>query len=399
LRIADFGLRISSLVFAIRNPKSTMFERFSSTFLGPRGDRWFRRGLVVASARPRTVGAALAKLESTFPGVLFDLLAKPAAVEALPPATAYRYVFPVKRPLGGLRLLLHARQEYDLVVLFAAGERELALCRACALLLLRPRRFFVFNEFSDGFWLHRDDAAQIRGHFERRYNWAGKRWRLKQMRDWVLSVLRPYGRAARWLALLPYRAVLLLGAAVLFLPAVLLLLLLRAAYSARAHRFRFLGRLVPAPRVLTPQALYAEKGGAAHAAAAAAGALPGGHVPAAPAAPGPRRQFTPAAPELKAECLLITGACDGLAWTPGKIQLSDGSRVSFWVVGLPPAADVADVRARVDSLELEVEFVAPPRSGPRQVNARLPAGIQPGQYQLAVSLGDTQSPPFPLTIE
>jgi len=373
-----------------------MFEGFSSTFLGPRGDRWFRRGLVVASARPRTVGAALAKLESAFPGVVFDLLAKPAAVQASP--GAYRYVFPVKRPFGGLRLLLHARQEYDLVVLFAAGERELALCRACALLLLRPRRFFVFNEFSDGFWLHRDDAAQIRGHFERRYNWAGKRWRLKQMRDWVLSVLRHCGRAGRWLALLPYRAVLLLGAAVLFLPAVLLLLLLRAAYSTRSHRFRFLGRLVPAPRALTPQALYAEKGGAAHPAAAAV-ALPAGHVPAAPAAAGPRRQFTPAAPELRAEHLLITGACDGLAWTPGKIQLSDGSRVSFWVEGLPPAAEVADVRARVDSLELEVEFVAPPRPGPRQVNARLPAGIEPGQHQLAVSLGDTRSPPVPLTIE
>lgn len=372
-----------------------MFERFSSTFLAPRGDRWFRRGLVVASARPRTVGAALAKLESTFPGVVFDLLAKPAAVKASPPTISFRYVFPVKRPFGGLRLLLHARQEYDLVVLFAAGERELALCRACALLLLRPRRFFVFNEFSDGFWLHRDDAAQIRGHFERRYKWAGKRWRLKQMRDWVLSVLR---LSARWLALLPYRAVLLLGAAVLFLPALVLLLLLRAAYSARSHRFRFLGRLVPARRVLTPQALYAERGGAAHPAAPTA-ALPGGHVPAAPAAPRPRRQFTPAAPELKAAHLLITGVCDGLAWTPGKIQLNGESFVSFWVEGLPPAADVADVRAHVDSLELEVEFVAPPRSGPRQVNARLPAGIEPGQYQLVVSFGDTQSPPVPLTVE
>jgi hypothetical protein len=389
-------LRISSLVFEIRNPKFTMFERFSSTFLGPRGDRWFRRGLVVASAGPQAVGAALAKLESTFPGVVFDLLAKPAAVEAAP--GGFRSVFPVKRPFGGLRLLLHARQEYDLVLLFAAGERELALCRACALLLLRPRRFFVFNEFSDGFWLHRDDAAQIRGHLERRYNWAGKRWRLKQMRDWVLSVLRLSGRAARWLALLPYRAVLLLGAAVLFLPAVLLLLLLRATYSARSHRFSFLGRLVPAPRVLTPQALYAEKGGAAHPAAAAV-ALPAGHIPAAPPAAGPRRQFTPAAPELKAERLLITGACDGLAWTPGKIQSSDESFVSLWVEGLPPAADVADVRAHVDNLDLEVEFVAPPRSGPRQVNARLPAGIEPRQYQLVVSLGDTQSPPVPLTIE
>jgi len=375
-----------------------MFERFSSTFLGPRDDRWFRRGLVIASARPQTVGTALARLESAFPGVAFDLLAKPLAVDAAPRAIAYRHVFLVKRPLGGLRLLLHARREYDLVVLFASGEGQLALCRACALLLLRPRRFFVFNEFGDGFWLHRDQMAQIRGHFERRYNWAGKRWLLKQMRDRVVSALRSCGRAARWLALLPYRAVLLLGAAVLFLPAVLLLLLLRAAYSARSHRFRLFGWLAPAPRPLTPQALYAEKGGAAHPAAPAA-ALPGGHVPVPPAAAKPPRQVTPPALELRAERLLITGACDGIAWTPGKIQLNGESFVSFWVEGLPAAAAVAHVRVRANSLELEVEFVAPPGPGPRQVNARLPAGVQPGQYQLVVSLGDTQSPPFPLMIE
>lgn len=373
-----------------------MFERFSTTFLGPRGEPWFRRGLVIASAGPQTVWAALAKLESAFPGVVFDLLARPAAVAGSP--GAYRYVFPVKRPFGGLRLLLHARQEYDLVVLFAAGERELALCRACALLFLRPRRFFVFNEFSDGFWLHGDDAAQIRGHLERRYNWAGKRWRLTQMRDWVVSVLRLSGRAARWLALLPYRVVLLLGAAVLFLPALLLLLLLRAAYSTRSHHFRLLGWLVPAPRALTPQALYAQTGSAAHPAAAAV-ALPGGHIPAPPAAAGPGRQFAAAPPELRAERLLITGACDGFSWTPGTIQLNDESFVSFWVEGLPPAADVGDVRALLNEVELEMEFVAPPRAGPRQVNARLPAGVQPGQYQLVVSLGDTESPPFPLTVE
>jgi hypothetical protein len=266
------------------------------------------------------------------------------------------------------------------------------------LLLLRPRRFFVFNEFGDGFWLHREEMAQIRGHFERRYNWAGKRWLLSQMGDRVVSALRSYGRAARCLALLPYRAVLLLGAAVLFLPAVLLLLLLRTAYSARSHRFRLFGRLAPAPRPLTPQALYAQKGGAAHPVAAAP-ALPGGHVPAPPAAAKPPRQVTPRALELRAERLLITGACDGIAWTPGKIQLDGESFVSFWVEGLPAAAGVADVRVRANSLELEVEFVAPPGAGPRQINARLPAGVQPGQYQLVVSMGDTQSPPFLLMIE
>lgn len=325
--------------------------------------------------------------------VAFDLVAKAPAANSLPTG-AFRHVFPVKRVLGGLRLLFRAREDYDLVVLFATGERVLLLCRLCALLWMRPRRFFVFNEFSDGFWLHRDDAAQVRGHLARRYNWEGKRWRLLQWRNRALSVLR----AGRWLALLPYRLILLLAAAVFFLPALLLIVLLRASYSTRVHRFRLFGRFAPAAHTGAPEAIELAQEAALQATAAVG--LPAGHVPALAAAQRRRRRTSEQLYRLKAERLAITGACDGLAWTPGKIELNSENFVSFWVEGLPQAAELGDVRARLNDIDLEVEFLAPPRSAtPRQVNARLPGEIAPGPYELVVWLGETQSPPFPLTIE
>jgi hypothetical protein len=401
-----------------------MFEQFSKTFLQPHGEKWFSKGLVIASAAPESARAGLEKLGQAFPRVVFDLLiskpgqpeSQPLATCNLPPAFSFRHVFPVKRRLGGLRLLLAAREEYDLVVLFATGERRLILCRAVALLVMRPRRFFVFNEFGDGFWLHRDDAAQIRNHYERRYNWQGKRWRLMQARDRAFSWLRTFGRRAVWLALLPYRFALLLLAAALFIPALLLLLLLRTAYDTRSYRFRFFGKWAASDCGFR----IPDCGLAVHPQSAIGGpqlgTIPAGHAPAPVAGHGDRRAPVPLDRQLKAERLTITGACDGLAWTPGKIQLDEENFLSFWVEGLPGPADAGDVRAclqaveagsgdgsrhdaRPRSIKLAIEYVAPARSAMRQVNARLPVAPPPGEYQLVVSLGGTQSPPFPITLE
>jgi hypothetical protein len=89
--------------------------------------------------------------------VRFNLLARVSR-------PGFRDVFLVKRRLGGLRLILAARRHYELVILFGTGEPQLRLCRACALLLMRPVRFFVFNEFGEGFWLNRENSRACREH-------------------------------------------------------------------------------------------------------------------------------------------------------------------------------------------------------------------------------------------
>ncbi len=216
-----------------------MFRYFRKTFLEPRGKRWFGLGLIIESASARLADPVFARLREVLPYVNFDLLSKTER-----PGLGFRYMFRVKRPLGGLRLLLHARKHYDLVVFFATGERRLRLCRAVALLVMRPRRFFAFNEFGDGFWLHRSNWKQIRMHLQKRYNW--ERWQ-KRWQGFVAG-LRALGRGLVWLAWLPVRTVQVLYAALFFVPAVLLLALLRLTYDTYCYRFRFFGKTASAPR-------------------------------------------------------------------------------------------------------------------------------------------------------
>ncbi len=213
-----------------------MFAFFRRAFLEPRGERWFSQGLIIESASAKGAERALAKLADVLPYIRFDLLSRR---ERSGPGLGH--VFRVKRPLGGLRLLIHARHHYDLVVLFATGERELWLCRTIALLVMRPERFFVFNEFGDGFWLHRDTASQLRMHLEMRWDWNTKRMRWHQRWEgFVAALLR--------LVRLPPHLLLGLSAGLLFLLALLLLALLRATYDTHSYRFRFFGKRASAPR-------------------------------------------------------------------------------------------------------------------------------------------------------
>lgn len=209
-----------------------MFAALRRTFLEPIGKEWFQEGLVIESASARIADHAFARLSKALPDVPFDLLSK-----ADRPGLGFRNVFRVKRPLGGLRLLFVARKRYDLVVLFGTGERRLYLCRAVALLVMRPRRFFVFNEFGDGFWLDRASWRLLQAHLSMRYDWKAKRLRWQK---WC--------RGAVWTARLPIRFLLISYAVLCFMPAFLLLAVLRLSYDPRAYRFRWFTKTTAAPR-------------------------------------------------------------------------------------------------------------------------------------------------------
>lgn len=102
----------------------------------------------------------------------------------------------------------------------------------------------------------------------------------------------------------------------------------------------------------------------------------------------------PIAVDLPAEtdALEITGLADGASWTPG---LLSGNVLSLWVAGLPDNADFRNVRVLAGGRELAVEYLSPAEGpGPRQINARFPEPLPPGDYDVAVSVGATQSPPM-----
>ena len=208
---------------------------FRETFLEPLGERWFGLGLIIESTSATVADHAFARLTEALPNIRFDLLSKTER-----PRSGFRHIFRVKHPLGGLRLLLKARKEYDLVIFFAGGEGQLRLCRALALLLMRPKRFFVWNEFGDGFWLNRENWVQVRMHLEMRYHWQ-KRW------ESFVAALLLLKRCLVWLARLPVRIAQAFCAGLLLLPALLLLAILRVTYDTRNYRFRIFAKTTAAP--------------------------------------------------------------------------------------------------------------------------------------------------------
>lgn len=209
-----------------------MLEGFRARFLDPPAGAWHRNGLVIESART-TPEQTLPRLPTIFPGVTWDLLSRRER-------PGFRQVFQIKRFLGGLRLLWAARRSYDLVVFFhARGDRDLRVYSWLALLLMRPRRFFVFIERGDGLWLAAEDGPRIRKYFADRYGWRRRvdlaawaiRWFGSGPRGWVVGIGRGMIRAVRSIGLLIYASVTLVWA-------VLLLAFFRLFYDTRYYRFR-----------------------------------------------------------------------------------------------------------------------------------------------------------------
>lgn len=224
-----------------------ILDGLRKTFLDPRGKAWFGMGLVIESAPAAIAERGLRKLARVFPGVPFNLLSRIRRTDG-----SYIHRVHVRHLLGGLRLIWRARRDYDLVVFFASGRGELRLCRALALLLMRPRRFFVFNEFGEGFWLHRSRSSVVRAHLERRFDikarftpWQ-RRW--KTLAAMIWSVLH----APVALADAAYRLVLLIWAVLLFFTAFAILAILRLTYDTKTFRFRGFGRNASAPRRSLP---------------------------------------------------------------------------------------------------------------------------------------------------
>lgn len=238
----------------------TVLQGFQRRFLLLRDKEWFCEGLVIESASDRTAAPVLARIHEILPLVKWDLLSRH-------PRPGFRFLFHIKRPLGGVRLLFSARKHYEIVVFFyAAGDRDLRLHNWLALLLMRPRRFFVFIEGADGFWLAAEDARKIRNYVNRCWGFdlpAGfwekleeGSWRWRDPFVWaaraagraivrvlrvpargIMRLLWVLARGLRWVGLLFY-------ATGTFLLAVLLLGFFRLFYDTYYYRFRFFGNQV-----------------------------------------------------------------------------------------------------------------------------------------------------------
>jgi hypothetical protein len=84
--------------------------------------------------------------------------------------------------------------------------------------------------------------------------------------------------------------------------------------------------------------------------------------------------------------LKIEIAADGKTWERDQVRLAPDSCVSVWLSGMPQNAEREDVRVKLGETELAVVFLSSPDDQQRrQVNARVPENVPPGEYLWAFS--------------
>lgn len=91
--------------------------------------------------------------------------------------------------------------------------------------------------------------------------------------------------------------------------------------------------------------------------------------------------------------LSIAVATDGRTWERNVVRLGEEAWISLWVEGLPYAASMEEVRVRLNGTDLPAGFLSvPDEDDRRQINARLPRGLQESDAQITVVFRETESP-------
>lgn len=89
------------------------------------------------------------------------------------------------------------------------------------------------------------------------------------------------------------------------------------------------------------------------------------------------------------EGLTVHGLCDGETWEKGEAR----EFLSCWISGLAENADTANLRLHWGGRRLELVFVSEPEAnGVRQVNARVPRDLPPGEHPFRAAFGPAVSP-------
>lgn len=99
------------------------------------------------------------------------------------------------------------------------------------------------------------------------------------------------------------------------------------------------------------------------------------------------------------EGIAIESVADGRTWERFQVRMRPQATVSLWVRGLPAGCRPANVTVRMSGLHLACHFVSEPDpAGLRQINARLPAGLQGGKTSILIAVGTSVSEPVDIEI-
>jgi len=91
--------------------------------------------------------------------------------------------------------------------------------------------------------------------------------------------------------------------------------------------------------------------------------------------------------------LRVTRLADGKTFEDQRIRVGEDSAVSVWIAGLPAEATAADLRIRLNGTDLPAIWLAPDGAS-RQINALLPAGLEPGRAAVSVVFNGAETRPI-----
>jgi hypothetical protein len=87
----------------------------------------------------------------------------------------------------------------------------------------------------------------------------------------------------------------------------------------------------------------------------------------------------------------LTRVADGKVFEDLRVRVGDDSAISVWAA-VP--GELAELRVRLDGTDLPAIWAAPPNgASPRQINALLPAGLEPGRAVVTLIAGSRESEP------
>jgi tRNA (mo5U34)-methyltransferase len=86
----------------------------------------------------------------------------------------------------------------------------------------------------------------------------------------------------------------------------------------------------------------------------------------------------------------LTRIADGRTFEDLRIHTGEGSCVSVWATGLPPGTEIQHLRLRLNGTDLPALWFSPETG---QINALLPAGLEPGNAFITVYLNQTETEP------
>jgi len=90
--------------------------------------------------------------------------------------------------------------------------------------------------------------------------------------------------------------------------------------------------------------------------------------------------------------LRLIRIADGATLEAGRVRVGENSGMSAWATGLPADAGRTGIQLRLNGTDLPANWLAPPiGEEPRQINAALPSGLEPGTSTVTLVFNGEES--------